>query len=1217
MVDPAPARSAADGFAVRRAVLLPLFGTLLCLLAVFALSTLWLNDTLERAILQQEARTISRQLEQAMEEQALVFKQHLLLLTQSDTLRRSFLANDREALLRASRPILAALQESRVTHFYFHQPDRTVMLRVHNPDLRGDRVDRQTLLQAEQTGKFAFGAEIGRVGALTLRAVLPWREGGTLLGYLELGKEIEHFVTGIRTPFGQTLHTFLHREYLDAQQWRDASRQFGITLDWESFPDLVFIGLRGSRYPEGLPAYVTAGTWRNDNPSLTIAPSLGTARDHFFAVPVRDIQNRVVARIVGQAELSEQTAIMRHYGLQVMGIISCLLLLLGLFFNRLLRRVEERIHQASHDLLQSGEQLTRNQAILHNTLESLEDGILVLSGDRQINYANTRFVSLWNLPEEQMQNPDAEPLLASLEGQLVDPASFLGQVRDPQSSRRVVHGVLRCWDERVFEYHSFPVPCTREPCDRVWVFHDMTRRAALERQEEHALQSRIAISALLETGMASLSLEDQLHAALEIILAVPWLSLEYKGSIFLLEEDGEQLVMAAQRGLSPHLLTRCAQVPMGYCLCGRAAQQREPLFAAHVDDNHDVRFPEMQPHGHYCVPILFRERLMGVINLYVPDGYQHNPEEEAFLITISYTLANLIERRATEQHLLEEREFSASLLATAPALVVVLDLEGRVILFNHACQQLTGYKESEVMGRAIVDLLVPPEERDSLQPVWQQLLDEQTPSHHENHWLSKNGERFLIAWSNSIIRHSDGSLRSIIATGMDITRQRQTEKMLQHVAGHDALTGLPNRALFQVRLSEHLSMAGRSGGEVVLMFLDLDRFKLINDTMGHKAGDELLQEATRRILSCVRQYDLVARLGGDEFTIILPQVTQLHYVEFIARRILEELAQPFHLAAGEANISCSIGITLFPQDAEDMDSLLKQADTAMYCAKNAGRNAFCFFTEEMQQEAMHRLQREEALRAALHNREFILHYQPKLDLLSRQVLGVEALLRWQKPDGAMEPLLPGEFLPLAEETGLIRPLGAWVLQTACRQNKAWQVEGLPPLRMAVNLSASQFRHPETLLEAVKLALEESQLEPECLELEITESMVLEDTARAIQTMQQFQSMGIKISVDDFGTGYSSLGSLKKFPIHALKIDQTFIQGLGDPHSDEAAIVQAILSLAKRLRLRVVAEGVENQEQWNLLQEWGCDEIQGFCFSHPLPAEGLTAFLRGHANTLTD
>ncbi|MBF0462599.1 MAG: EAL domain-containing protein [Magnetococcales bacterium] len=1210
MSDPSPPPPAADRFAVRRPLLLPLCGTLLCLLITFFLATRWLNETLETHLLRQDTQGVSRQLQQVMEEQVQFFKHQMVWMAQSDTLRRPFLAGDREALLRESRPLLEALQGSQITHLSFYRPDRVALLRVHNPELHGDLANSPTLLQAEQTGAFASGMEIGSVGTLTLRAILPWWQGSTLIGYLEMGKEIEHFTANLQAPFGRTFYTFLQREYVDALQWRDASRPFGIVLDWDSFADLVFIGPRETRYPDGLRAYLASNRWRNEDPLETLSPAMGTEHNRFFSLPMRDTQGRVVCRIVGMTEFALYQTWMRRHALLLAGVAAGLTLLLGLLFSRLLARMNQQIQVTSRALLDSSERLSSSQLLLHNTLESLGDGILVINKSRSIRYANNRFAALWDIPEEKMHGSTLSPLLAYLRERLTDPGPFLTQVLDLSATETVYHSTLHCRDGRVFEYHSFPMPCAKQPCDRVWVFHDMTRRATLEQREEHLLQSRIAISALLETGMASLSLEDQLHAALEIILAVPWLSLEDKGAIFLMEEDGEQLVMATHRGLPAELLASCAQLPVGHCLCGRAAQRREIIFADHVDENHEVCFPEMPDHGHYCVPILFRERLMGVLNLYLPAGHARKPEEESFLTTITYTLASLIERRAAEQNLLAEREFSTSLLATSPVLVVVMDPEGRAILFNQTCQRLTGYQESEVVGRSVIELLVPPAEQEALRPIWHQLVHEQTPNQQENHWQTKSGEQVLIAWSNSVIKHSDGSLRSIMATGMDITEQRRTANLLQHVAGHDALTGLPNRALFLVRLSEYLAMAARAGDEVVLMLLNLDRFKPVNDTLGHKAGDELLKEATRRILSCVRKYDLVARLGGDEFAIILPQLIHVHYMEFIARRILRELALPFHLEAGQATLSGSMGITLFPRDAQEMEVLLKNADAALYHAKNAGRNTFCFFTEEMQSVAMSRLRMEEGLRAALHNQEFVLHYQPKLDLASRQIVGMEALVRWQRPTGeGFEWVAPDAFIPLAEETGLIVPLGAWVIQAACQQNKAWQAAGLPPLRVAVNLSANQFRNPDALVETVQRALQESQLEPEFLELEITESMVMDDTAKSVQTMKIFQEMHIKLAVDDFGTGYSSLGSLKTFPIYALKIDRTFIRDPFDVQSDEAAIVQAIISLAKKLRLHVVAEGVETAEQLAFLREQGCDEIQGYYFSRPLSAEAFAAFVK--------
>ncbi|MBF0185896.1 MAG: EAL domain-containing protein [Magnetococcales bacterium] len=759
--------------------------------------------------------------------------------------------------------------------------------------------------------------------------------------------------------------------------------------------------------------------------------------------------------------------------------MSCTAFISAIICVWLLRFVDEIFKQRLRD--------TNAQLVI---LDAISEGICGLDLHENITFINPNGASILGWTVTELIGRPQYDIFSSARSN-----GFPHTGRKSTIHTAIEDGVMCKVDHEVFcrkdgtyfpvEYSCTPILDNNKINGAVIVFRDISIRKAQEKKEQNSQSSRIAISAMLETGAAPLSMADQLRISLEILLTVPWLSLKREGSIFLLDEAGENLVMAAQIGLPSSLTTLCAKVPVGHCLCGQSAQRREIIRTNHIDDSHAVRFPGMQPHGHYCVPIVYGERLQGVLNLYVPDGYIHNHEEEAFLTTISHTLANLIE-------------------------------------------------------------------------------------------------------------------------------QRKNEEILKHIAGHDVLTGLPNRALFQVRLSEHLAMATRSGSEVVLMFLDLDRFKQVNDTMGHKAGDELLREATRRILSCVRPYDLVARLGGDEFTIILPQLTQTHYVKFIARRILEELAKPFHLSAGEANVSGSIGITLFPQDAQEMDSLLKHADTAMYYAKNAGRNAFNFFTEEMQSVAMQRLKMEEELRAALQNQEFVLYYQPKLDMTTNQIMGMEALIRWEKPKGNSFELVPPDvFIPLAEESGLIVQLGEWVINTACRQNKVWQEQGLPPLRVAVNLSASQFRRPEALVETVTLAIKETLLEPEFLELEITESMVMEDATKAIRTMKIFQEMRIKLAVDDFGTGYSSLGSLRKFPIHALKIDRTFIRDLTGNDSEDAAIVHAILSMAKSLRLTVVAEGVEAKEQIEFLRSHGCDEIQGYYLSRPLPADAFADFLKRH------
>ena len=931
------------GFSVRRPILLPLFVILLCLLIGFVVSTYWLGDSLRTHALHQEIHAVSRQLQHAMSNQALFFKNQMVALSGSDTLRRHFLAGDRAALLQESAPILAALRDNRITHFYFHRKNRVNFLRVHNPGVYDDRIDRDTSVQAEQADAFAFGAEVGRTGALTLRAVLPWKHHDQLIGYLELGKEVEHFVDGLQQSFGLRFYTFMQREYLDSSHWHDASKLFGIVPDWESFSSLVFMGQDQTRYPNYLLKYVAQGLWRADDPILTISQVRDADHLHLFSLPIRDTKSRVACRVVGVFDAShyeESVALQSYYAVTVMAFLA---LVLGLFINRVLMRVERRVQHTSQDLRLNQEHLARHETMLRNTLEVLGDGVLVIDGDGVVTYTNSHFLHIWSVSEQMALQNDYMTLLSHILDQLLEPESFLAQVKAPGVSRQNNLTLLLCKDGRTLEHYVFPMPHFGDAVGWVWLFRDITKRDALEQREERALQSRIAISALLETGMESISLEAQLNVAIDILLAVPWLLIQHRGSIFLVEEEGKQLILAAQRDLHPVLVDRCAQIPIGYCLCGQAAQSREIIYRPHIDADHDIRFAEMEPHGHYCVPIIFRERLMGVLNLYIADGHSRNSEEEAFLTTISYTLASLIELRVTEQNLLNEREFSASLLATAPALVVVMDPEGLIVLFNRACQQLSGYEEAEVLGKMLLPLLVPAEEQEPLQPIWQQLLDGHAPNQHENHWVAKNGDRFLIAWSNNIIRHGDGSIKNVIATGMDITKRKEAEQMLQHLAGHDVLTGIPNRRLFHENLTNAIACSQRDGHKLAVLYLDLDRFKPINDRFGHAAGDLLLLEVVERLKASIRQSDSLARLGGDEFAIILTNVSVPDVAEHVAEKILAEIGRPFLLYRQECHVGVSVGIALCPEHGEDAETLIKAADQAMYVVKEGGRNHYCLY----------------------------------------------------------------------------------------------------------------------------------------------------------------------------------------------------------------------------------------------------------------------------------
>ena len=430
------------------------------------------------------------------------------------------------------------------------------------------------------------------------------------------------------------------------------------------------------------------------------------------------------------------------------------------------------------------------------------------------------------------------------------------------------------------------------------------------------------------------------------------------------------------------------------------------------------------------------------------------------------------------------------------------------------------------------------------------------------------------------------------------------EREMRHQAYHDSLTGLPNKSKFSEQLRESINRSIRSGQQFALMFVDLDRFKIINDSMGHDAGDQLIRITGERLSSLTREKDILFRWGGDEFTIILENIDNLDDVSTITERIIKGMSSPISIAKQELVITTSIGIAVYPNDSDSAEALIKNADAAMYHAKGSGRNRYEFYTPEMNARAKERLELESGLQKALQNEEFILHYQPKYGASTQKLVGVEALLRWQHPSYGL--VMPDRFIPALEENGLINAVGQWVLRTACAQNKMWQEQGFAPVTVSVNISAVQFRSPQ-LIDTVARVLDETQLESRYLELELTESMFISNTEAAINTMYRLKDLGVSLSIDDFGSGYSSLSYLKRFPVDYLKIDRSFIKDIENSNKD-AAITNAITVLAHSLNMKIVAEGVESQGQLDYLKSQGCQELQGFLFSRPVSAQEVSELL---------
>ena len=566
--------------------------------------------------------------------------------------------------------------------------------------------------------------------------------------------------------------------------------------------------------------------------------------------------------------------------------------------------------------------------------------------------------------------------------------------------------------------------------------------------------------------------------------------------------------------------------------------------------------------------------------------------------------AEIEERRRSEE---DSHQLAGTVFATSAEGIMICDADNLVIAVNPAFSRITGYQPTDVLGRD--PRLLKSGQHDSAfyAGMWGQLRN--TGHWQGEIWNKRKNDEIYPEWlSISVINNPDGSINKYVAIFSDITKRKEDEQQIWRQANYDGLTGLPNRALFLDRLSQALADAKRERHGIALMFVDLDHFKLVNDTLGHSIGDMLLQEAAERLGACIRENDTVSRLGGDEFTIIVKGVDAASDAVTVAEKVITSLSRPFSLEGRQASVGASIGITLFPDDASDEGSLLRNADMAMYRAKENGRNTFAFFTRDIDDKMQRLVTLGAELRHAIENDEFVVYYQPIMDARTLRVEGAEALVRWRNPRLGL--VQPGEFIALAEETGLIGPLGDWVLRTACHEAVRWQRPGRPPVSLAVNLSNRQSRQGlGRFIEQATEVLGECGLAPDLLKFEITESFIIEESQEMHGWLRRIRDMGIHLSIDDFGTGYSSLSYLRRFPVDIVKVDRSFVAEI-HANADDAALVKAIISMAHGLRMKVVAEGVEDRQQLAFLQSADCDLVQGYYFRKPVPAEEFRKFLDG-------
>ena len=873
-----------------------------------------------------------------------------------------------------------------------------------------------------------------------------------------------------------------------------------------------------------------------------------------------------------------------------------------------LRDSNDALQVSNAGLARSEQALRQSEEQARSVLETARDAYIAMDTDGVVVAWNREAETTFGWPREEAIGRNLPELLLP---ERARGGRLLRQLASGRTRllKRRIETVVRSRDGR-----PLPVELT------VWTtgsgqerrfhafLHDISnRRAALSR----LAAQEAAAAALVESATLAEAAPKVLQAICD---AIGWCV----GAIWMLDTEEGDLhcceFWSREHGTAAfEAISRVRRMERGEGLPGRVWRSRQPEWI--TDIAVDDAFPRIREalgadlHAAFAFPVTAGGDLLGVVEFFSRRVAGPDPGLLKMMKTVGSLLGQFVARRRAEAALFEEKERAQVTLSSIGDGVVVTDTEGRVTYLNPAAEDLTGWDLAEAEGRK-VDAVFRLVTHDDGAPLPCPMI----PAIQANRrvglgigaeLLRRDGTRRAVEDAAAPVHDRAGEVVGGVMVFHDVSEARAMRMKMSHLTRHDHLTGLPNRALLHERLAHAIGQARDRHGELALLYIDLDGFKHINDSLGHEVGDLLLQEVTQRLQGSVRAVDTVSRQGGDEFTILQPEIRSSSDAVRVAEHILQAIGLPFRIGEAELNLTASVGIALYPADGADAGVLLKHADAAMHRAKRSGRNHYHFFTREISERADRRLAIESALHQALRNGELVLHYQPKVAPATGAITGMEALVRWQQPGGRL--VMPGEFIEIAEESGLIGRIDQWVLETACRQNRAWQDAGLPAVPVAVNLSAANAQiaqFPAYLADVLR----RTGLAPACLQIEMTESQMLHDTELFETLIRAINALGVKVAIDDFGTGYSSLAYLQRFPFDALKIDQSFVRALAE-RSTESAIVDAITRLARAFHFSVVAEGVETREQARILQEYGCDEMQGFLYSRPVPAAQLEALLR--------